>query len=100
MSSDPMLTLTESQAAANYASDKFQNEAKKQGLDGIIVVCPAITEFYNMDKDNPHYSLRMARDNWTLSCAAPAIWELMDYKRQTILSTETAFTGAVNLWVA
>lgn len=79
MSSDPMLTLTESQAAANFASDKFQNEAKKRGLDGVIIVCPAITEFYDMDKDNPHYSLRMARDNWTLSCAAPAIWELMDY---------------------
>ena len=79
MSSDPMLTLTESQAAANFASNKFQNEAKKRGLDGVIIVCPAITEFYDMDKDNPHYSLRMARDNWTLSCAAPAIWELMDY---------------------
>ena len=74
-----MLTLTESQAAANFASDQFQNEAKKRGLDGVIIVCPAITEFYDMDKDNPHYSLRMARDNWTLSCAAPAIWELMDY---------------------
>lgn len=79
MSSDPMLTLTESQAATNYASDIFQKEAKKQGLDGVIVVCPAITEFYNMDKDNPHYSLRMARDNWTLSCAVPAIWKLLDY---------------------
>lgn len=27
---------------------------------------------------HPHYNLRMARNNWTLSCAEPAIWELMD----------------------
>lgn len=79
MSSDPMLTLTESQAAANYASPWFQNLAKEKGLDGVIVLCPAVAEFYPMDKENPEYSLRMARDNWTLSCAAPAIWELMDH---------------------
>lgn len=78
MSSDPRLTLTESQAAANYASASFQALAKKNGLDGVIVVCPAIAEFYPMDAANPHYNLRMARDNWTLSCAEPAIWELMD----------------------
>lgn len=78
MSSDPRLTLTESQAAANYASASFQALAKKNGLDGVIVVCPAIAEFYPMDAANPHYNLRMARDNWTLNCAEPAIWELMD----------------------
>lgn len=78
MSSDPRLMLTESQAAANYASASFQALAKKNGLDGVIVVCPAIAEFYPMDAANPHYNLRMARDNWTLSCAEPAIWELMD----------------------
>lgn len=66
MSSDPMLTLTESQAAANYASPWFQNLAKEKGLDGVIVLCPAVAEFYPMDKENPEYSLRMARDNWTL----------------------------------
>lgn len=83
MSSDPMLTLTESQAAANYASPCFQNLAKEKGLDGVIVLCPAVAEFYPMDKENPEYSLRMARDNWTLSCAAPAIWELMDHITRT-----------------
>lgn len=83
MSSDPMLTLTESQAAANYASPYFQNLAKEKGLDGVIVLCPAVAEFYSMDKENPEYSLRMARDNWTLSCAAPAIWELMDHITRT-----------------
>lgn len=83
MSSDPMLTLTESQAAANYASPYFQNLAKEKGLDGVIVLCPAVAEFYPMDKENPEYSLRMARDNWTLSCAAPAIWELMDHITRT-----------------
>lgn len=83
MSSDPMLTLTESQAAANYASPYFQNLAKEKGLDGVIVLCPAVVEFYPMDKENPEYSLRMARDNWTLSCAAPAIWELMDHITRT-----------------
>lgn len=79
MSADPRLTLTESQAASNYASEDFQNLARKNGLDGVIVVCPAIPEFYAMDEAHPHYELRMARDNWTLSCAEPAIWQLMDH---------------------
>ena len=78
MSSDPMLTLCESQAASNYASEEFQQMAKDQGLGGAIIVCPAVAEFYNMDEENPNYYLRMSRDNYTLSCAAPAIWELMD----------------------
>lgn len=78
MSADPRLTLTESQAAANYASAKFQELAKQNGLAGVIVLCPAIPEFYTMDAEHPHYNMRMARDNWTLSCAEPAIWELMD----------------------
>ena len=78
MSSDPRLTLTESQAAANYASEAFQSLAKANGLAGVIVLCPAIAEFYPMDAAHPDYELRMARDNWTLSCAEPAIWQLMD----------------------
>lgn len=78
MSSDPRLTLTESQAAANYASQSFQDLAKANGLAGVIVLCPAIAEFYPMDAAHPEYELRMARDNWTLSCAEPAIWQLMD----------------------
>lgn len=78
MSSDPRLTLTESQAAANYASEAFQSLVKANGLAGVIVLCPAIAEFYPMDAAHLDYELRMARDNWTLSCAEPAIWQLMD----------------------
>lgn len=78
MSTDPMLTLTEAQGPNNYASEAFQNLAKEQGLGGAIVVCPAIDEFFAMDAENPKYDLRMARDNYTLSCGAPAIWQLMD----------------------
>ncbi|MBR0283180.1 MAG: hypothetical protein IJQ81_16580 [Oscillibacter sp.] len=83
MSSNPMLTLTESQAASNYASDWFQRLAKEQGLGGAIVVCPAIAEFFPMDSEHPNYELRISRDNWTLSCAAPAVWELLDELTQT-----------------
>lgn len=78
MSSDPRLTLTEAQGPANYASDEFQQLLKDQGLGGAIVVCPAIEEFFYMNEENPEYELRMARDNWTLSCGAQAIWKLMD----------------------
>ena len=83
MSSNPMLTLTESQAASNYASEWFQNLAKEQGLGGAIVVCPAIAEFFLMDDEHPNYELRISRDNWTLSCAAPAVWELLDKLTET-----------------
>lgn len=83
MSSDPMLTLTEAQGPSNYASEAFQQLAKDQGLGGAIVVCPAIEEFFYMDEEHPAYELRMARDNYTLSCGCPAIWELMDYLTDT-----------------
>lgn len=79
MDSDPMLTLCESQGAANYASEEFRSLLQAQGLDGAIVVCPAISEDFYMNEENPHYNLRIARDNWTLSCAAPAVWELLDF---------------------
>lgn len=78
MDIDPMLTLCESQGAANYASSQFRDLLKAQGLDGAIVVCPAISEDFYMNAENPHYNLRIARDNWTLSCAAPAVLELLD----------------------
>ncbi|WP_094607019.1 hypothetical protein SPSIL_048760 [Sporomusa silvacetica DSM 10669] len=78
MSTNPMLTLTEAQGPSNYASAAFQQLAKDQGLDGAIIVCPEISEAFPMDANNPSYNLRISRDNWTLSCAAPAIWELMD----------------------
>ena len=78
MDSDPMLTLCESQGAANYASPYFRDLLRAQGLDGAIVVCPAISEDFFMNEENPHYNLRIARDNWTLSCAAQAVWQLLD----------------------
>lgn len=83
MSSDPRLTLTEGQGPANFASEEFQQLAKDQGLGGAIVVCPAVDEFFYMNEENPEYELRMARDNWTLSCGCPAIWQLMDHITET-----------------
>ena len=49
MDSNPMLTLCESQGAANYASPYFRELLRAQGLDGAIVVCPAISEDFYMD---------------------------------------------------
>lgn len=65
---DPMITLTESQASANFASPEIQQIVKDQhGLAGIIVVSPQISE-----------PLRSTRDNWSLSAAVPATWQLLD----------------------
>ncbi len=65
---DPMITLTESQACANFASPEVQQIVKDQhGLAGIIVVSPQINE-----------DLRSTRDNWSLSAAVPATWQLLD----------------------
>ncbi|MGN0969089.1 MAG: S-layer homology domain-containing protein, partial [Oscillospiraceae bacterium] len=65
---DPMITLTESQASANFASPEVQQIVKDQhGLAGIIVVSPQISE-----------ALRSTRDNWSLSAAVPATWQLLD----------------------
>ena len=78
MDTNPMLTLCEAQGPRNYASKEVQDLFKAQGLGGAIVVCPAISETFYMDEENPTYNLRISRDNWTLSCAAPAVWQLMD----------------------
>lgn len=65
---DPMITLTESQACANFASEDVQQIVKDaHGLAGIIVVSPQISE-----------ALRSTRDNWSLSAAVPATWQLLD----------------------
>ena len=78
MDTNPMLTLCEAQGPRNYASAEFQQLFKDQGFGGAIVVCPAISETFYMDEENPTYNLRISRDNWTLSCGAPAVWQLMD----------------------
>ena len=72
LGTDPMITLTESQASYNYASDEVQQILKDQGLGGLIVVSPQIEE-----------KLRSTRDNWSLSAAVPATWQLMDYLTET-----------------
>jgi predicted peptidase len=68
MGTDPMITLTEGQGPVNFASQEVQQIAKRQGLAGIIVVCPQIAD-----------SLRSTRDDYSLSAAVPATWQLMDY---------------------
>ena len=65
---DPMIALTEAQGPYNYASDEVQQLAKDQGLGGIIVVAPQISN-----------ALRTTRDNYTVSAAVPATWQLLDY---------------------
>lgn len=67
MGDDPMITLTESQGCANFASDAVQQIVKDQGLGGLIVVAPQINN-----------DLRSTRDNWSLSAAVPATWQLLD----------------------
>lgn len=83
MGTDPMITLTEAQGPANLASDEVQQLVKDQGLGGLIVVAPMISEDFYMNDENPAYNLRCTRDNWTLSAAVPATWQLMDYITET-----------------
>lgn len=71
LGSDPMIALTESQGPVNYASKEVQDVVKADGLGGIIVVTPQIEE-----------SLRSTRDDYSLSAAVPATWQLMDYLTQ------------------
>ncbi len=65
---DPMISETEAQAAANYASDRVQQLAKAQGYGGLIVVIPQI----------PKSGQSMA-DNLTGNEYVPATWQLMDH---------------------
>jgi predicted peptidase len=64
---DPMISLTEAQAAANYASDRVQQLAKAQGYGGLIVVIPQIPQ-----------SGQSVSDNLTGNEYLPATWQLMD----------------------
>ncbi|MRW89892.1 prolyl oligopeptidase family serine peptidase [Duganella sp. FT80W] len=68
LGTDPMITLTEAKANANYASAEIQQLAKDQGYAGLIVVAPQIPS-----------ELRSTRDNYSMSAAVPATWQLMDY---------------------
>lgn len=65
---DPMIALTEAQAAANYASDAVQQFAHDQGYAGLIVVIPQI----------PKSGQSMA-DNLSGNQYLPATWQLLDY---------------------
>ena len=64
---DPMISLTEAQAAANYASDRVQQRAKAQGYGGLIVVMPQIPQ-----------AGQSVADNLTGNEYLPATWQLMD----------------------
>ena len=65
---DPLISLTEAQEAANYASDRVQALAKAQGYAGLIVVIPQIPN-----------SGQSVADNLTGNEYIPATWQLMDY---------------------
>ena len=67
MGDNPLITLTESKAPVNYASDEVQQMVKDQGLGGLIVVAPQFND-----------SIRTTRDNWSLSCGVSATWQLLD----------------------
>ncbi len=64
---DPMISLTEAQAAANYASPQVQRFAKSQGYGGLIVAIPQIPN-----------SGQSVADNLTGNEYLPATWQLMD----------------------
>ena len=68
LGTDPNITLTEAKANANYASAAVQKLAKDQGYAGLIVVAPQIPT-----------ALRSTRDNYSMSAAIPATWQLLDY---------------------
>lgn len=65
---DPLISLTEAQEAANYASDRVQALAKAQGYAGLIVVIPQIPN-----------SGQSVADNLTGNEYLPATWQLIDY---------------------
>jgi predicted peptidase len=70
LGTDPTITLTESKADANYASERVQRLAKEQGFAGLIVVAPQISQ-----------ALVTSRDNYSQSAGVPATWQLLDHIR-------------------
>ncbi len=69
---DPIISLTEAQEAANYASDSVQAIAKAQGYGGLIVVIPQI----------PNAGQSVA-NNLTGNEYLPATWQLIDHITST-----------------
>ncbi len=67
-SNDGMVTMCESMGPTDLASEEVQQYAKDAGLDGVIVLLPQVPE-----------DLRSTRDNWTISSAVSAHWQLIDY---------------------
>jgi predicted peptidase len=69
---DPIISLTEAQAAVNYASDRVQQLAKAQGYAGLIVVIPQIPQ-----------AGQSVADNLTGNEYLPATWQLIDHITST-----------------
>jgi len=67
LSNDAMVALTEAKTPVALISDDIQNYAKELGYGGVIVLVPQITE-----------ELRSTRDNYTVSAAVQATWQLVD----------------------
>lgn len=80
---DPMITLTESASPATFASARMQQLLKDQGLGGAIVVCPQISA-----------DLQSTRDNWSVSAAVGATWQLMDSLTATYSIDEDRIYGS------
>lgn len=72
LSSDPMNAIVESQSATNFASDWAREIAREQGLDGVIVVAPAID-----------HSMKSVDDNYSANSTLPATWQLLDHLTET-----------------
>ncbi|MDR3300501.1 MAG: prolyl oligopeptidase family serine peptidase [Candidatus Accumulibacter sp.] len=68
---DPMIALTETNVAVNYAT-LGQDIVKKNGLDGLIVVIPQIPEGHPT-----------VGDNWTGTEDVQATWQLLDHLTST-----------------
>ena len=84
---DPMISLTEAQAAANYASDRVQSLAKAQGYAGLIVVIPQIPQ-----------AGQSVADNLTGNEYMQATWKLMDFITSTYsIDTDRIFASGQSM---
>jgi hypothetical protein len=64
LGTDPMVALTETNVAVNYAQ-RGQSIVKGTGVDGLIVVIP-------------HFPSASVADNWTGNEYVQAVWQLLD----------------------